>query len=102
MLPRGAESQPLVAETGSNAVLDHRFEHASLGLVAHSVQQLTARPYLLYRGKITALVMDTREPVMRELPGHMCSAIALALALLLWCEHGPLANLLDRLARGVS
>jgi hypothetical protein len=47
VLGGGSEPDPLVAEAGLNAGVDHCLQHSAVGLIAHPVQQVSARPHLL-------------------------------------------------------
>ena len=70
VLGGGAEPDPLVAEAGRDAVLDHPLQHVVLGLVAHPVQQVAARAHLLQGEQVAALMVHTGQAVADELLGY--------------------------------
>src|SRR3954454_8122366 len=91
MLIGGAELDPLVAEAGGDAGLDHRLEHVVGRLVANAMQKVAARPHLLQRGEIAALVMHAGEPIADELLGDESERVAVARARLGGAKALPLA-----------
>ena len=80
MLGGGAEPDPFVAETGRDAVLDHRFQHLVLGLVAHPVQKIAARAHLLQGEQVAAFMVHARQAVADELLGDEGQRVAVAQA----------------------
>src|SRR5262249_44547011 len=52
------ETNPGVPKASANAILDHCLYEFTVGLIAHSVQQLAARPQLLQREKIASFMVD--------------------------------------------
>ena len=76
VLRGGAQPDPLVAEAGHDPGGDHRVEDASAGLVADAVQQVAARPHILQRRQIAALVVDAGQPVADELFGDVRQPVA--------------------------
>ena len=101
MLGRGAQPDPLVAETGRQAARDHRFEDGAAGLVTHAVPEIAARPHLLQRGQIAALVMHARQAVADELLRDVGQPVAVALQPLVRGEGRPRAGLAERAPRPI-
>ncbi len=78
VLGGGPEANPLVAETGHDAAVDHRFEHFAGGLVADAVQEFSARPHLLQGRQVAAFVVHARDAITDELLGNVGQAVAVA------------------------
>ena len=79
VLGRGSQPDPLVAEAGRDAAGDHRLQHFAVGLVAHPVQQVSARPHLLQREQIATLMVDAGQAIADELLGNVRQPVAIAL-----------------------
>ena len=96
VLGGGSQPDPLVAEAGRDAAGDHRLQHLAAGLVAHPVQEVSARPHLLQGEQIAALVMHARQAIADELLGDVGQPIAVALQRLFRGKGRPLADLVER------
>ena len=83
---------------------DHRLQHLAAGLVAHPMQQIAARPHLLQREQIAALVVHAGHAIAHELLGNVCQPVAIALHRLLRGKGRPLAHAVERppVARSVT
>src|SRR5262249_567133 len=99
---RGAEPDPLVAESGGDAGGDHRLEHIAARLVAHPLAELGALPHLLQRQQIAAFVVDARQAVANELLGDVRQALAVALHPLIGRDGRPGPDTLQRTARAIG
>ena len=96
VLGGGAEPDPLVAEAGLDAAGDHRLQHLAAGLIAHPVQQISARPHLLQGEQIAALVVHAGQAIADELLGDVCQPVAVALQRLFRGKGRPLADPVER------
>ena len=79
MLGSRSEANPFVAEAAFDATCDHSLQHFAVRLITHTVQQLSARPHFLQRGKIAALMVYARHAIADKLPGNECQAFTAAL-----------------------
>ena len=102
VLGSGAQPDPFVAETGFDAAGDHRLQHFAAGLVAHAVQQVSARAHLLQREQIAALVVYAGQAIADELLGDVGQPVAVALHRLLRGKGRPLADPVERARRPVG
>ena len=80
-----------------DAARDHRLQHLAAGLVAHAVQQISARPHLLQREQIAAFVMHAGHAIADELLRDVGQPVAVALQPLLLGKGRPLADLAERI-----
>src|SRR5215831_7363105 len=102
MLGCRAELDPLVAESGSNAAVDHRVEDAAACLVAHAMMEVAARAHFLERRKIAALVVYAGEAVPHELLRDVCEPVAIALRGLVGGKRRPLADATQCATRAIG
>ncbi len=95
VLGGGAEPDPLVPETGRNAVLDHPLQHVVHGFVAHPVLEVSAGPYLLQSKEVAALVVHAGQAVADELLGDEGQRVAIAQPCLLCGVARPHADIVE-------
>ena len=82
MLRRGAEADPLVAEAGFDAQIDHRIQHFVLALIADAMEKIAARTHLLQRHQVAAFMVHGGKAIFDELLGDEGKTFPVALQLL--------------------